>query len=87
MPQMREIELFLEYLGLAGIIGILAFITWTKMLLGAVVTIVGAFFPSRNSDKATGTGTIKWSQFNVAFKGSLRIGVIIAGIVLIVGLL
>ena len=84
---MKQILLYiLELLGLLGILSIIAFISWTKMLLGAALTTIGAFFPqlkSRSSEK--GEGRIESHNFKATLKGTLRFGVIFAGLVLVVG--
>ena len=61
-----------------------AFITWTKVALGAALTVVGAFFPHSTSDKATGTGALKIGGASITLKGSLRVGVVLAGIALVI---
>jgi hypothetical protein len=84
---MKQIWLYiLELLGLLGILSIIAFISWTKMLLGAALTAIWAFFPqlkSRSSEK--GEGRIESHNFKATLKGTLRFGVIFAGLVLVVG--
>lgn len=75
----------LEFIGLGGLIAIFAYIPWTQMVLGAVLTMVGAFYPHSSADKAKGQGHLNSARFSALFKGSLRAGVVIAGILLIIG--
>jgi hypothetical protein len=84
---MKQIWLYiLELLGLLGILGIIAFISWTKMLLGAALTAIGAFFPQLNlRSPEKGEGRIESHRFKVILKGTLRFGVVFAGLVLVVG--
>jgi hypothetical protein len=85
---MRELErmipYFVELAATSGLIFAFAFISWTKIALGSVLTVIGAFFPNSTSDKATGTGSLKLAGVNITLRGSLRVGVLIAGLVLIV---
>ncbi len=82
----RFIPDILELLGLFGIVGILAFVSWTKMLLGALMTTIGAFFPNfRRGESDHGHGTISVWGMKAALRGSLRFGVVFGGIVLIIG--
>jgi hypothetical protein len=88
MAMLKLIKLFLELASLGGLIGLMAFITWTKMALGGVLAITGAFFPSpvaidEKSNK--GTTEIKAWNFLIKMTGGLRFGVVVAGLILLVG--
>jgi hypothetical protein len=78
----REI---LEFVGLGGIILMISLVSLTKMALGAILTIVGAFYPSNVDDKTPGQANINIAKAKAAFKGSLRYGVILGGVILIMG--
>lgn len=76
----------LEWLGLAGIVSLFAFIAWTKMALGAVLCFLGAFYNPRFKRSERGEGTVRASsQFFVKFKGGLRFCVVFGGIILLIG--
>jgi hypothetical protein len=84
---MRGLMYLLELLGVAGIVGLIAFIPWTKMALGAVLAFLGAFFPTRNVAQAQGQGEVRWKQVIAKFSGGVRVGVVIAGMILLIGAL
>jgi hypothetical protein len=75
----------LQLVGLVGILGLVSYISWTKMVLGAVLTIIGALFPQGTSDVQSGQGTLKFAKASVVLKGSLRIGIVLGGIILLIG--
>jgi hypothetical protein len=83
----RAVVYLLELIGLFGLIGIVAFISWTKMILGAVLSLVGAFFPRVGGrDSADrGSGEINIQQIAIRMIGGVRVLVVIGGIILIVG--
>ena len=77
----------MERLGLIGMIGIMSYIAWTKMLLGAALSMVGAFFPRVHGHDATdrGSGKINMHKIAISMVGGVRVLVVIGGIILIVG--
>lgn len=77
----------MELLGLIGMIGIMSYIAWTKMLLGAALSMVGAFFPRIQGHDATdrGSGKINMHKIAISMVGGVRVLVVIGGIILIVG--
>lgn len=80
-----KLLLYLSELGATGFFVLsFAFISWTKVALGAALVVVGAFFPHSTSDKASGSGAIKIAGIFITLRGSLRVGVVIAGLALIV---
>jgi hypothetical protein len=82
------VEIIFEFVGLSGIIGMLAFITWTKVALGGVLTVTGAFYPTfrgRPAAAEKGQAKVGWKGLSAQFAGTLRFAVIVAGIILIVG--
>jgi hypothetical protein len=85
MKSLLLLPAILEWIGLGGVIAILAYIPWPKMVLGAVMTLLGAFYPQSSADNTKGEGSFKGASFTALFKGSLRAGVTLGGIVLIVG--
>jgi hypothetical protein len=82
----QYVEWTLELIGLGGLITLLVFVKWTNVILGSVLSLIGAFFPQLRSNRA-GAGEAKttFGKISVAFQGSLRYGVVIAGIILIIG--
>lgn len=76
----------MESLGIIGLVGLISYITWTKMALGAALSLLGAFFPELHiKEGGKGEGTIDIGKVKVVFRGGLRFVVVIAGLVLIVG--
>jgi len=75
----------LEFFGLVGMVGLVAYISWTKMALGAVLTMIGALFPQCTGDSQSGQGTVKFANASAVLKGSLRVGMVLGGIVLLIG--
>jgi hypothetical protein len=82
---MRGFIYFLELLGIAGITGLLAFIPWTKMALGAVLAFLGAFYPTLKVVPTKGQGEIQWKQMIAKFSRGAGIAVVLAGIILHIG--
>ena len=79
----------LEMLGLSGILFLLHFIPWTKMTLGAGLTLAGAFWPrqrqSANPTHSEGQFEAKAKEWSLSARGSLRFLVVLSGMILIVG--
>jgi len=84
----RSLEFLLELLGVGSIGGLLAFVTWTKITLGRALTFLGAFFPKLRSQKEPPqkqVAQIKLWTFLVRMSGGLRLGVVVAGLILVIG--
>lgn len=80
--------LMTEFGFLTVIVGIISGITWTKMTLGAALSVIGAFFPSHNRENPEGGhASITLFGNHVTFKGAARFAVIVSGILLILGAL
>ena len=82
------IRLILEYVGVAGIIGLISFVSWTKLALGAVLTFLGAFFPKAGARKESlegGNAQIKVLNIFLKMSGGLRFGVVLAGLIVLAG--
>src|SRR5262245_28096722 len=64
----------------------LAFGSWTKLTMGGLLTLAGAFFPTpgRWNKGADGSGTVKAGPVSVAIKGGVRFAVVVSGIVVLV---
>ena len=77
-------EFVFEYVGVFGVVALLVFVPATKTVVGAVLTIIGAFMPAQFIRAEKGKGTIKLLGSNISFGGSLRIGVIVAGLITLV---
>jgi hypothetical protein len=63
------------------------FRSWTKLTMGGLLTLAGAFFPTpgRWSKGADGSGTVKAGPISVAIKGGVRFAVVVGGIVVLLG--
>jgi membrane-associated protease RseP (regulator of RpoE activity) len=83
----RHIDDFFRYIGLGFIMVFLKSMSWTKMTLGAFLSLIGAFFPKNDKDKKEekGEAKISFSKLSFILKGSIRFAVVIAGIILIMG--
>lgn len=83
----RALMYLLELIGVGGIVGLMAFIPWTKMALGGALTFLGAFFPSLKDERqaTTGDGQLTWQKIILKFRGGIRFGVVMGGVVLLVG--
>lgn len=82
----KAILYLMELVGVGGLLGLLGFITWTKMGLGAALSLLGAFFPELHvKNNEQGEGKIDAGKVSVVFRGGLRFVVVVAGLVLIVG--
>lgn len=81
-------ELVAEYGLFTVIFGAISFMSWTKMTLGAALSVIGAFFPANKRNKnnnTNGIGAIKILGAEVTFSGAARYAVIVGGILLILG--
>ena len=82
---MRVFEIW-HLVGFYSGILIVGFIPMTKMTLGAILTLFGAFFPrfAHGKDDYAGHASVRVGErITVDFHGTLRFSVIVAGIVLI----
>ena len=76
----------LELLGMFGVIGLIPFLSTAKVMLGAALTTIGAFFPRfRHDEPDHGKGTITIGKIKAAVEGPCRFAVVFGGIILIVG--
>ena len=79
----KHLPYLLELAAAGGLMYVFAFASLTKMAIGAALTIAGAFFPHSSADKATGMGTMKVAGLNITLRGSLRVGVLLAGLLVL----
>ncbi|MEQ1953188.1 hypothetical protein [Mesorhizobium sp. CN2-181] len=84
---MAKLLLLIGEMGVfAAIFAALAFVSWTKMTLGAVLTFVGAFFPNlKQGNEGESRATIKLLGAEISFSGVVKFGVIVGGVILIIG--
>lgn len=75
----------LNLLGVSGIVGLIAFIPFSKMVLGVIVIFLGAFFPIPNGQNNGGEIIIRLKKLILKFRGGIRLLVVTAGIILVVG--
>ncbi|WP_041654715.1 hypothetical protein [Marinobacter nauticus] len=80
----------LEFIGLAGIIGLIAYINWTKIALGAVMAAIGAFFPDFRrlevgEEQEHGAAKLIMLGAKFTINGTARFGVVLVGIILVIG--
>jgi hypothetical protein len=74
-----------RYLGLMGLLVFMKTISWSKMLTGSFLAIIGVFYPNKKQiDEKEGEAKIEVPKFNIFIKGSLKFTLVIAGIILIV---
>jgi hypothetical protein len=83
----RAIEFLIELVGVGGVAALLVFVTWTKVLLGAFLAFLGAFFPSLKDSRQQvhADAHISFRQLVLKVTGSVRVAVIAGGLILIVG--
>jgi membrane-associated protease RseP (regulator of RpoE activity) len=78
-------ELF-RFFGLFSVLVFIKSVSWTKMTLGGVLSLLGAFlFQGSKESKEHGEVQVKSNSFAVIAKGGLRVLVIACGVVLITG--
>ena len=83
---MKFLPEILEMLGMFGVIGLLPYLSTAKVVLGAAMTAVGAFFPRfRKEETEHGAGSITIGQVKAAVAGSCRFVVVFGGIIIIIG--
>jgi hypothetical protein len=80
---MRLSPQVVELLAVFGALGLIVFVPMKQAILGAVLAVLGAFFPSRFSEKLVGTGRIKLGPAEASFSGVVRAGVVGAGLLLL----
>jgi len=83
----RTRDLLVDYRELIPIFILFALVlsvSWHPMGLGALLVVLGAFWPYSKSDAAKGSGTVSIKGFKITMNGSLRIGVMLAGIVVLI---
>ncbi|MEH2517180.1 hypothetical protein V1279_002753 [Bradyrhizobium sp. AZCC 1610] len=83
---MKQIFVAVDAIGILGLLFAVPLITWTKMTLGSVLTIAGAYFnPLRNAaNPRGGEATIKLGKFEITLSGGLRFVVVVAGLILVI---
>ncbi len=69
----KHLPYLIELTAAGGLIFVLSFVSWTKVVLGAVLTAVGAFFPYSSADKSKGSGALKIGGAHITLRGSLRV--------------
>ncbi|MHC4401054.1 MAG: hypothetical protein ACYTG0_15365 [Planctomycetota bacterium] len=79
----RYLEYIVELLGLGVFFTFLTCISWSKFLVGAFLVVGAVYFPQLRADRKE-EGSFKYSseRSKMIFKGSLRFGMLCAGIVL-----
>jgi len=83
---MKQIIIYLLELGaVSGLLLFITFVSWTKLALGSVLTVAGAFLPQGTADALNGRGKLKLLGVEITLSGVLRIGVVIGGLALITG--
>jgi hypothetical protein len=80
----KTIEFLVEYIGLFGVLALFLFVPVSKTVTGGTLTIIGAFFPARFLKGVTGNGSIRILGNEVSFGGSLRLAVVVSGIVTLI---
>lgn len=75
-----------NYLGLGLLLLFFKTVSWTKMLLGGFLSIVGAFFPTQDAKKKEqgGEALITANKLSIRIKGGIRFTVIAGGIIIMV---
>lgn len=79
----KHIEEAFRYFKLMGVLYYIKSISWSKMLIGSSISIIGALYPTQETSKDN-TSSVQISKFKIYFKGSLKFALIIAGIIIII---
>jgi hypothetical protein len=84
---MKVLQYLLEIWGLGAIMALMVYLPWTKLALGGVLTVLGAFFPDLRGRKnlQEGTAQVRFANVLLNVSGGLRYAVVIAGIVVLIG--
>jgi len=84
---MRVLQYVLEIGGLGAIIALMAYLPVTKLAVGGILTLVGAYFPDLRGREnlQKGTAQIRFANVLLKVSGGLRFAVVIAGIVVLIG--
>lgn len=80
----KYIDYLFHYAGLMGLLAFMKAISWSKMLLGGFLSIVGAFYPNKK-ERSEGEAHIEVSKFKLFIKGSIKFTLVIVGAILIIG--
>lgn len=81
----RYLDDLFRYLGLMGLLAFMKAVSWSKMLFGGFLSIVGAFYPNSKNQKDTGEAHIEVSKIKLYAKGTVKFMLIIVGAILIIG--
>ncbi len=77
-------ELLLRFVGLGFLLLYLQSVSWTKIMLGGFLCLIGAFFPRGKVDQEKeGKAKISFGKLSFELRGGVRFAVVIAGIILI----
>lgn len=80
----KYIDDFFHYVGLMGLLAFMKAVSWSKMLFGGFLSIVGAFYPSKK-ERSEGEAHIEVSKFKIFIRGSIKFALVIVGAILIIG--
>lgn len=80
-------QLILEFVGLGGLVSLVAFVPWSKMTLGGVLALAGALFPhfGKKDEHDPGKGSVSTKFVRLTVNGGPRILLVFAGLILIAG--
>src|SRR5262245_32322686 len=81
------LRFLIELIPVLATAGYLGYISVPKMAVGALLTFLGAFYPSMKDARQSkeGTGQLSWKQITIKFSGGIRFLVVIAGMIVLVG--
>lgn len=79
----KYIEEIFKYFKLMGVLYYIKSVSWSKILIGSSMSIIGALYPTQETNKDN-TSSVQISKFKIYFKGSLKFALIIAGIIIII---
>lgn len=80
----KYIDYLFHYAGLMGLLAFMKAISWSKMLFGGFLSIVGAFYPNKK-ERSEGEAHIEVSKFKLFIKGSIKFTLVVVGAILIIG--
>lgn len=80
----KYIDDIFRYAGLMGLLAFMKAVSWSKMLFGGFLSIVGALYPSKK-EHSKGEAHIEISKIKIFIRGSIKFALVIIGAILIIG--
>jgi hypothetical protein len=84
---MSFVKWLIEYFSVIGLVIYLASVALSKIVIGAILSILGALLPqsTEHVPPSPGTATIQSNHFRFDFRGSARLALVLCGLVVLAG--